>query len=160
MTTNDFTEFSELNINFLLMMIGASAVNAAMLVIVNAIKLHRSQLVEQVKTIGPAFDSPPLWIVSMTFCEIPMILFTELFCCWQEKNWHINLLSWYINNINNNKWSNHLRFYWPHFCLQNSYMMRFICFGWCNFYRSFDNMRHILFRQYCYNIIAKCCVDI
>lgn len=57
---------------------GASADNAEILVIVSATRLQRSQLVGQVKTIGPTFGSPLLWITSMVFCEIPIILFTEL----------------------------------------------------------------------------------
>lgn len=61
-----------------LIMIGATAANAKMLVIVNATRLLRSQLVEQVRTMGATVDSPLLWMRSMQFCEMPRILFTEL----------------------------------------------------------------------------------
>lgn len=62
----------------LLIMIGASAANAEILVMVSAARLLRSQLVAQVRTIGPTFVSFFLWTRSMTFCDIPIILFTDL----------------------------------------------------------------------------------
>lgn len=62
----------------LLIITGGSAFNADTHVTVNAIKLHRSQYVEQFSIIGPVGVCLYSFIESIKFIEIPIILFTEL----------------------------------------------------------------------------------
>lgn len=75
-------------------MIGVSAANANILVIVNATRLLRSQLVEQVRTMGATVDWPLLWMTSMQFCEMPRILFTELFL--RKKMFQLNDFPYFL----------------------------------------------------------------
>lgn len=132
-------------------MIGTSAANARILVMANAVRPLRSALVAQVSTTGPTLGSPLLWMTSMTFCEMPIILFTDL---------NGTEMMCDTNGENVFGHSADSRFYWPRFRLHNSYLMRFIRIGRSHFDGSFNGVRKILFCQYCYRVVTKCCVNI